>query len=789
MSLAVVLLAIAIIYWHWFLITKPADSPNPLDVYSQHLCSVYFDYQEVHHSILENNQVKFIEPVLLELKSFQSERYSLDYSTKGDLDVENYENVLQANLSYIFNTPTGHGHRIFIRGRPGSGKTTLLKQLAKMWAISKQEKKSNSFIEDLSGCDVLLLVCLRDLWSYPDPRNITMEDLFTSIGSMPFLKYDIGKLMENVLESKVCLLLDGLDEYVPGYTRHNNYIYQIISGKSLKKATVIVTTRPESLSALARNYVMYLKIEIVGFDWDRVKAFVESYYSTKRSTGDQLLGYLKVKKVVRFMCYIPLYLHMLIYIHDEPSHKLPATPTEVYVSFTLQNLREELKNIDEDLPLTDQCADLSLEYNQLARCSPLLAKRFLAICQLAYNGIYNLIDNPLSASTEKPSTIAQFSKAAVPELLHNHTLGMLLSHQVIKPLRAIERVYTFQHLTFQQFFAAYHLTQITLKNQVNLITYPYFPGNMSTFFCGLYSFAVKNESLLYEVVNYLLTDLYVDSFPLAVQCVFESKHPGAVMELLKFNGGKMVLTCMHYATVVLSYPTMTKVTIQPYDDSFYEVAMEYIFNKGSSGISSIIITEDTCKCTTINWKGILGSIQSLQSLSLIEVSYCTRESIPMYLDIFSTTLAKVRNLQKVKFDNWPVSTYSSITNLMQKAQEKFHLLQVQFTCYFEELIQMDELLKMLSRTVCQLSNITKVTLHCATYSNLTFDQHVFDCYGSREIYSNLDANRFLENNSPAFGHCENWLLRSHEKSSANIELCGNKYNEAIEWVIVFEKII
>ena len=770
---------------------KPEPSPvllprlTPLQQYSDHLCDVYLDEPDVHHSILPSKKVKFVEPVLLELHLFPSHSPGLDFPVRGDLDDVGQGGV-QTNLSQLFNTPTGYGHRIFIQGRPGSGKTTLLKQVSKKWAEAKQANKTNK--ENLSGCVVMLLVCLRDLWSYPNPRVISVQDLFTSIGSKPFLKYDIGKLLTEVPEKQLCILLDGLDEYAPGYSEHSNYIHQIISGKELKKATVIVTSRPEALSVIPRNYELHQRVEIIGFNWEKVNQFVTSYYEGKETgRGDKLLQYLKDKKMVRFMCYLPLYLHMLIFINDA-FMKLPVTPTEIYASFTLQTLREELKNIDENLLLTDQCLDLSLRFEHLASCSPVLSRRFAAICRLAYNGIYNVIED--SSATERPSVIAQFPKNSVPNILHNHSLGLLFSHQVIKPLGAIERVYTFQHLTFQQFLAAYHLSQMALTNQVDLIKHPYFPGNMSTFFCGLYGLAIQNESVLFTIVEHLLTDLYVDSFTLSVQCVYESQHSGAAIELLRHSKGKVTLTCTHYATFVLSSPTMTKASMFSYDESHFQTAMEYFFTEAHSSITELKLTEETCSCPTVKWQDVLESAPSLFSLSIITMSYCSEESLDMYLEIFSIALVKATHLEKVKVEYWPVATHVPILDRIQTFSNSSNLTQIEFICHYQKLLSITEMVGLLLDFNCRKVAFERVSVHCATTGNLTLQQPVSDhshCAGNfYKSFTHLHPEPFLSSTSPGDRHCDNWQINLQDRLT-NITVCGNQYlEEAIEWVIEIE---
>ena len=781
------LFIIAVVLWNH---GRPV---SPLQQYRDHLSGVYLDEPEVHQSILPKEGVLFVEPVLEQVEKFSSSSSSLDMSVKGDLDTSTY-GIIKTNLSQLFNTPIGHGHRTFIRGHPGSGKTTLLKQLTKSWATAVQTNLYNK--DDLSGCMVLLLVYLRDFWTYPNPRNITKLDLFTVIGSEPYVEYNWSKVLAAVLEDQLCIFLDGLDEYAPGHTEHYNFIHKIVSGKALKKATVFVTSRPEAISALPRSYRIFARVEILGFDWSRIETFVKSYYETSASEdkANKILEYLREKKVVRFMCYVPIYLHMLIYVYDE-NMKLPVTPTEIFASFTLQTLREELKNIDESLllPSHDECLNLTIHYIDLTKCNELLAHRFAAICRLAYDGIYNVIDDPLAS--ERPSVVAQFSKKVVPADLHNHSLGLLFSHQIVKPLGAIERVYTFQHLTLQQFLAAYHLSQLALKHQVDLITHPYFPGNVSNFFCGLYSFAVRNESMLFNVIDHLLNDIYVDSLPLAAQCVFESQHSSAASELLRHSRGQIALRCVHYETVVLSSPTMTKVNLVPFDESFFQVAMEYIFAQAHGSISGLEIA-DICSCPNIKWHEVVSAAPSLSFLSVISLEYCSLQAVPIYLDSFSVALSKAPHLKKIKVSQWPANFREGIFEQVRAHSIGSDLTELEFVCHFEEILSMDQLIGILSDTICTLPQVKQISVHCATNSVIklkrSFDVHQFlyqlitgvkACTNQiMQTFQHLDARPFFASSSPGDRHCHSWCVNVLEKV-ASIEICGNRFLDAIEWII------
>lgn len=76
---------------------------TPLQQYSEHLCDVYLDEPDVHHSILPSKRVKFVEPLLVELDSFPSRAPISDFSVKGDLDTNQHVGVgQQINLSRLF---------------------------------------------------------------------------------------------------------------------------------------------------------------------------------------------------------------------------------------------------------------------------------------------------------------------------------------------------------------------------------------------------------------------------------------------------------------------------------------------------------------------------------------------------------------------------------------------------------------------------------------------------------------------------------------------------------------
>jgi len=71
--------------------------------------------------------------------------------------------------------------------------------------------------------------------------------------------------------------------------------------------------------------------------------------SKDAGSGDKLLSVLEEKRKWFVSCAIFRCTYTCLFSSMMPFIKLPVTPTEIYASFTLQTLREELKNIDENL--------------------------------------------------------------------------------------------------------------------------------------------------------------------------------------------------------------------------------------------------------------------------------------------------------------------------------------------------------------------------------------------------------------------------------------------------------
>lgn len=100
------------------------------------------------------------------------------------------------------------------------------------------------------------------------------------------------------------------------------------------------------------------------------------------------------------------------------------------------------------------------------------------------------------------------------------SLGLITVDRTAK-IYGMENLYTFLHLTFQEYLAAYHVAHLTEEEQVQLINEYSMSDNMRVvwkFYCGLMKFK-SQDSKFGQLMDSSDDDLF------KVQCAFESQQP------------------------------------------------------------------------------------------------------------------------------------------------------------------------------------------------------------------------------------------------------------------------
>ena len=368
-----------------------------------------------------------------------------------------------------------YGDRVFVVGRPGSGKTTLVHRISQDWTKSSI----------LSKFKILFLIPLRGFHN----TNIKLSDLVKCYIEN---NQEVNLVCSYIKEQKglgVCFILDGLDEYNFHDEEVPNFIFQLIRGSELPCATVIVASRPAAVSPFTKFAKRF--VEVLGFFKEQIEEYIDSYQFELDCKPSKLKNYLESHPNIRHMCYLPVQAAMVCLIFD-CEDDVPNTETGIYLQFT---------------KLTVMRAIRKKNLESLNNLQEIPQKSFSELCRVAFE---------MTCSSKQV-----FSQSKAKGFNIADSLGLVTVDRIMRSC-GFEELYSFCHLTFQEFLSAYHISSLEVEEQLKIVKEC---GPMEhmymvfKFYCGLVTFEVEDVRFktLIEVAQF--NTLH------KVHCCFESQQP------------------------------------------------------------------------------------------------------------------------------------------------------------------------------------------------------------------------------------------------------------------------
>ncbi|KAI4891309.1 hypothetical protein NFI96_010095 [Prochilodus magdalenae] len=236
------------------------------------------------------------------------------------------------------------GTKVLTLGIAGVGKTASVHKFILDWA----EEKCN---QDL---DFILFLPFREL-------NLITEKQYSLWTLLLYFHdelrtADVRKILNDVCV-KVLLILDGLDESklnldfnrkklsdVTEKTTVDELITSLIKGELLPSALIWITCRPAAAKQIPRKYFDHVT-EIRGFN-DPQK---EEYFRKRIRDEDQasrIISHIKTARSLYILCYIPVFCSISATVlqemlkDDKDMNDAPTTLTEMYTRFLLFHMRQ-----------------------------------------------------------------------------------------------------------------------------------------------------------------------------------------------------------------------------------------------------------------------------------------------------------------------------------------------------------------------------------------------------------------------------------------------------------------
>ena len=405
----------------------------PITVDDQECVQKYSAYlKNLYSSHKESKTLAPFKLARLEKKTVdKSELDKFSKSTlRGDQDDVAYskEHTTQDKIGHPTWPEKKHPRLILIEGAPGVGKTTFSGEFCREWSQRKL----------LSDHKLLVLLPLRDN-RVKSARNVS--DLFQH----PQLQQAIAEQVESSGGEGVALWLEAWDELQENKRQKSSVFLDLVHGRVLPKATVIVTSRPWATHNLkATSSGIDQHIEIVSTPAIQFSRIL-SQDKVRPDVRAKLRDYVDKNPSVKAAMHTPVTADIVAEVFQwsqDTESPPPRTTTQLYTRLTCKLLSGKAEG---QTP------------GRMGSLEEVAAERkggFVKMCRLAWEGI---IKQQLTFSSD------------VVSALGGDTLGLMHKVRELHGGEDGQFSYHFIHLTLQEFLSAYHITQLPQDKQDQVI--------------------------------------------------------------------------------------------------------------------------------------------------------------------------------------------------------------------------------------------------------------------------------------------------------------------------------
>ena len=373
---------------------------------------------------------------------------------------------------------------VLVEGAPGIGKSTLAWEVCHKWEE----------LESVKQYELVVLVrlrekkaqkahCLGDL--LPCDATTNMKELLAAIGEGD------GMLI-------VC---DGFDE-LPRKQRQKGSVYiDLLKGRLLAEATIIVTSRP-SVSAKLWSLCQHnidRHLEVIGFTKEDIKRFAESIFSGDILAG--FLSYITSNPPIYSMMYIPLNAVFVALIYQDSydtDTPFPTTMTQLFDALTRGLIRRHLVSTRR-VP-SEYCMPPSVQRTEdISKLPPVVAQQLLQLAKVAYESL-----------CEKRFVFTDLGE----DFEH---LGIMKKTASMNVCTGPGCSYSFLHLTLQEYLTALHIA-IVNPSGFKLVEWLEEGSVVVRFLAGMYRHDDYHSHPVYQELVQLLASEGLQLVHCAYEC-------------------------------------------------------------------------------------------------------------------------------------------------------------------------------------------------------------------------------------------------------------------------------
>ena len=264
--------------------------------------------------------------------------YEFTDNREEQLNVYSGSHDQDSQLESLSNLLNVESKKVLIVGRPGIGKTLSCLKLLRDWASGTEIPFEAAFF-----------VRFR---TFNSAKDLSLRELLIKSEYFPTRHMD-DRTWNHLLKNPkgVLILFDGFDEFKHGKNmavaathprgtdekKPLQILYQwLVRGELLEDASIVTTTRPTALSAIA-HLTFDKTYEIVGFSTEQIQEYINKFAGDNRQAGKKLWRHIDSNMNLRSLCYIPMNsfiictsLSEIMQIESSDSVTLPSRLTKIY---------------------------------------------------------------------------------------------------------------------------------------------------------------------------------------------------------------------------------------------------------------------------------------------------------------------------------------------------------------------------------------------------------------------------------------------------------------------------
>ena len=341
-------------------------------------------------------------------------------------------------------------------GNPGCGKTYLCKYLALQYGNSKHTNFSY----------VISTQCRSEEWhsmekSRQDGEKEIDEEFIQKWFSytMPMaIKWSksLAKHLTKTGGEDLLLIIDGVDEFIKDVPFKTTLLYFLLQKRVLNRATLLLTSRPGAWNDIREEHGQALTVDssfqVLGFSpTDR-----DSYFEKRISTVDKLRDTKELffrHDEINQLSLVPVNASLFTSLFNATNNILSQILTQLYSALIVYIIRRQLARMTlKSLTRVERMAQF---HPSILDCIDCIGKE-------AYEGIYH---RELSCREEDVS-IRVDSREYKTE-----RLGLMQVQVKVLKLGRKVNVWTFAHLTLQEYIAAVYLSNKTWTMECIMVRY------------------------------------------------------------------------------------------------------------------------------------------------------------------------------------------------------------------------------------------------------------------------------------------------------------------------------